>query len=103
MDEAHRGRPDKRHQLSLRRDSGEVVKFETFADFNAGRKVRSWLRWIHTGEAGGIAGQTLAGVASAGATLLVWTGLSLGWRRFRSWRSRAGTNNRVGVEALTNR
>ena len=62
---------------------------ETFDSFNTGRRIRSWLRFIHTGEAGGIPGQTIAGIASAGAAVLVWTGLMLAWRRFRSWRQRS--------------
>ncbi len=38
--------------------------------------------WWPRGEALGIAGQTVAGLGSAGAALLVFTGLSLSWRRF---------------------
>ena len=80
----HRGRPDLRSQLTLAR-SGEVEKWEPFASQTAGRRLRSWARWVHTGEAGGLLGQTLAGIASGGAAVLVWTGLALSWRRFFSW------------------
>jgi uncharacterized iron-regulated membrane protein len=86
--ESHRGRPDKRHTLTVDRATGAIIKTESFADFNTGRKVRSWLRFIHTGEALGVAGQTVAGIASAGGAFLVWTGVSLAWRRFRSWQDR---------------
>ena len=34
-------------------------------------------------------GQTLAGIASAGAAVLVWTGLALAWRRFFPRRKKA--------------
>ena len=44
-------------------------------------RIRFWLRFAHTGEVYGVVGQTIAGVASAGATVLVWTGLALTWRR----------------------
>lgn len=77
----HRGRPDLRAQLTLER-SGEVEKWEPFASQTPGRRLRSWARWVHTGEAGGLLGQTLAGIASGGAAVLVWTGMALSWRRF---------------------
>jgi uncharacterized iron-regulated membrane protein len=69
--------------------TGQVLRGETFQDFNRARKVRFWLRFLHTGEALGWPGQLLAGVASAGATVLVWTGFALAWRRLRPrrWRS----------------
>jgi uncharacterized iron-regulated membrane protein len=47
------------------------------------------MRFAHTGEVLGIAGQTIAGLVSAGAVVMVWTGLALTWRRFRSWVGRA--------------
>ena len=77
----HRGRPDLRAQLTLRRN-GEIEKWEPFSAQSPGRRLRSWGRWVHTGEAGGFLGQTLAGLASAGAAVLVWTGFALSWRRF---------------------
>jgi uncharacterized iron-regulated membrane protein len=57
--------------------------------------LRTWLRFIHTGEAGGFVGQTIAGIASAGACVLVWTGLALSWRRFQAWRGRRGAQPAV--------
>jgi len=83
-----RGRPDLRAQLTLDRQSGEVVRWEPFAAQSPGRRLRSWARWTHTGEAGGFLGQTLAGLASAGAALLVWTGSAMAWRRFFPGRRR---------------
>lgn len=82
INSGHRGRPDLRSQLTLDRASGEVVKWEPFASQSLGRRVRAWTRWIHTGEAGGFLGQTLAGIASAAGAVLVWTGFALAWRRF---------------------
>ncbi len=52
---------------------------EKFDAFSPGRKTCTWGRWLHTGEAGGIVGQTIAGIASLAAFLLVWTGLALAW------------------------
>jgi uncharacterized iron-regulated membrane protein len=85
IDTGNGGRPDRRAQLTLDR-RGEIVRWEPFSSFNTGRQLRSWLRFLHTGEAGGMPGQTVAGAASAGAIVLVWTGLALAVRRLLRWR-----------------
>lgn len=46
-----------------------------------GQRARVWFRLAHTGEQYGIAGQTLAGIASLAACFLAYTGLALAWRR----------------------
>ena len=91
IDRGHGARPDLRSTLSLDPGSGDVVSLVTYADNATARNARSWIRWIHTGEAGGWAGQTLAGIASLAACLLIYTGWMLSWRRFRSWRERTRT------------
>jgi uncharacterized iron-regulated membrane protein/flavodoxin len=78
--------PFQRSQLTLNRATGEVVKWEPYAANSTGRKLRTWVRALHTGEAFGLVGQTVAGLASLGGCFLVWTGLAMAWRRFRSWR-----------------
>ena len=78
--------PFQRSQLTLNRATGEVVKWEPYANNSTGRKLRTWVRALHTGEAFGLPGQTVAGLASLGGCFLVWTGLAMAWRRFRSWR-----------------
>lgn len=89
IDRGNGTRPDLRSALTLDRKTGAVVRLETPADLGAARNARSWIRWLHTGEAGGLAGQTLAGIASAAACMLVYTGWMLTWRRFRAWRQRS--------------
>ena len=64
------------------------LRWEAFSSYNRGRRLRAWARFTHTGEAGGLLGQTIALIASAGAALLVFTGLSLGVRRFLAWKER---------------
>ena len=61
--------------------TGKVLRREGYGDFNQARRVRFWLRFLHTGEALGWPGQLAAGLVSLGATLLVWTGFALAWRR----------------------
>jgi uncharacterized iron-regulated membrane protein len=88
IDRGDGGQPHLRSTLTLSRLSGAVVTDETFASLTPGRQIRSVMRFAHTGEVLGIPGQTIAGIASAGATVLVWTGLGLAWRRFAAWRAR---------------
>jgi uncharacterized iron-regulated membrane protein len=83
-----RGRADLRAQLTLDRATGETVRWEPYQSQSPGRRLRTWSRWVHTGEAGGAAGQTLAGLASAGAAVLVWTGIALACRRLLAFRLR---------------
>lgn len=74
-------------QLSLNPFTAEVLRRETFADYNSGRQIRTWLRFLHTGQALGWAGQLVAGVASLAGAFLMWTGFTLSWRRFFRRRS----------------
>lgn len=62
--------------------TGEVLDRSGYADQTAARKVRSWLRYLHTGEALGWPGQLVAGLACVAGCLLVYTGFALSWRRF---------------------
>ncbi len=97
IDEGNGGQPQKRSQLTLDRKTGEIVRWEPFSSYNRGRRIRSWLRFLHTGEAAGVAGQTVAGIASTGGAVLVWTGLALAWRRFRGWLARRRVREEVMV------
>jgi uncharacterized iron-regulated membrane protein/flavodoxin len=72
-----------RSQLTLNRTSAEIVKWEPYGAASTGRKLRVWVRGLHTGEALGFIGQTVAGLASLGGCFLVWTGVAMAWRRFR--------------------
>ncbi|MFM2123785.1 MAG: hypothetical protein RL328_236 [Acidobacteriota bacterium] len=87
VDAGNGGQPQYRTTLTLSR-GGELLKTATFADQSAGQRARSWMRFVHTGEYYGIAGQSLAGLASAAGAVLVWTGLALAYRRCRRWLSR---------------
>ncbi len=89
IDRGNGFRPDLRSTLLLNRVTGEVIRESTYSDNSTAQNARSWIRWIHTGEAGGLAGQTVAGVVSVAACFLVYTGWMLSWRRFRAWRQRS--------------
>jgi uncharacterized iron-regulated membrane protein len=65
----------------LARDgSGQIGKAVGDTSSPAG-KARRYLRFVHTGEIYGFIGQTLAGLASIAAIVLVYTGISLAIRR----------------------
>jgi uncharacterized iron-regulated membrane protein len=93
IDRGDGGQPQLRSTLTLDRATAGVIGHETFADQSAGRRLRSMMRFAHTGEILGIPGQTVAGLVSAGGALLVWTGLSLALRRFTAWRRRRAGND----------
>ena len=77
-----------RSTLTLDGATGSTIRWEPYAESSRGQKVRGWMRFAHTGELGGLGGEALAGLASAGGALLVWTGVALALRRFAAWRGR---------------
>jgi uncharacterized iron-regulated membrane protein len=93
IDRGDGGRPDLRSQITLDNMSGRILHTETFSSYNRGRQLRLWARFTHTGEAGGIIGEAMAGLTSLGAAVLAWTGLSLALRRFLFSRKRKVSRN----------
>jgi uncharacterized iron-regulated membrane protein len=88
IDRGTGGQPQLRDALTLDRATGNVVRWEPFVEQSTGRRLRSFFRFAHTGEYFGFAGQTIAGIASLGGVVLVWTGIALALRRFNAWRGR---------------
>jgi uncharacterized iron-regulated membrane protein len=88
VDEGYGGQPHKRVTLTLDRNSAAITKSEAFENLSPGRRVRSWLRFAHTGEIYGLTGQTIAGLVTAGGAVLVYTGIALALRRFLAWINR---------------
>src|SRR5688572_25001080 len=93
IDEGNGGQPQRRHTLTLDASTGAVVGYAPFSSQTAGQKARSWIRFLHTGEALGLVGQTIAGLVSFTSILMVWTGLALAYRRLLQplWRGKAAT------------
>ncbi|HVQ65516.1 MAG TPA: PepSY-associated TM helix domain-containing protein, partial [Terriglobia bacterium] len=85
VDRGSTGQPQHRSTITFDRKTGEVAKIETFADQNLGRRTRSWLRYVHTGEYYGVLGQAVAGIASFAGVMLVWTGFALSLQRLGAW------------------
>jgi len=88
IDRGDGGQPHLRSTLTLARATGAIETYETFATQTPARRLRSIMRFAHTGEVLGIPGQTIAGLVTAGSLVLVWTGIALSWRRFRAWLGR---------------
>jgi uncharacterized iron-regulated membrane protein len=91
LDAGDGGQPHKRATLTIDRRTGEVERWEPYTTQSPGRRARTWLRFAHTGEVYGLAGQTLAGIVTGGAVVLVWTGIALALRRFLAARKRGRT------------
>jgi uncharacterized iron-regulated membrane protein len=88
IDRGTLGQPQKRGTLTINTRTAEVATWEPFDSLSSGRRLRSYLRFAHTGEVWGLTGQTIAGLASLGGAFLVWTGVSLAIRRLFAWRAR---------------
>ena len=86
MNDAHYWNSFARSQLTLDAATADVIRWEPYAATSRGQKWRGWVRFGHTGELGGIVGQVLAGSASLGGVVLVYTGLALALRRLIGWR-----------------
>jgi len=81
LDRGNGGQPQLRDTLVLDTRSGEVADWQPFSSQTTGRQVRSWIRYLHTGEALGVAGQSVAAFVSFTSLVMVWTGLALAYRR----------------------
>lgn len=90
IDRGTGGEPQKRAQLVVGH-AGAEAKWQAFSDQPTARRWRSILRFAHTGEVLGLVGQTVAGLVSLAACLLVYTGLALSLRRLLVWFRRRRT------------
>lgn len=81
LDRGTGGQPQLRASVQLSSATGAIATYQPFDSLSTGRQARSVLRFAHTGEVLGIFGQTLAGLVSLAAVVLVVTGISLAIRR----------------------
>ncbi|MDG1997036.1 MAG: PepSY-associated TM helix domain-containing protein [Emcibacteraceae bacterium] len=82
VDTGNGGEPQKKGDLTFNRVNGNVVNWVPYSDYSAGKQARFFIRFLHTGEALGIIGQTIAGLVSLFSTVMVWTGLALAYRKY---------------------
>jgi uncharacterized iron-regulated membrane protein len=100
MNDRDRLNPMARSTLTVDLATARVIRWEPFETLPAAQRLRTWMRFGHTGEAWGLIGQIVAGLASAGACVLVWTGFALAWRRFTAWRARRRRDVTAAVREL---
>ena len=77
-----------RSTLTINTADASVSKWDPYGERNAAAQLRSWFRFTHTGETGGILGQLIGIIACVGGAFLVWTGFSLAFRRFGNFLKR---------------
>ena len=101
IDSGDGGQPQARGTLTVNRQTAEVERWADFSSQSLGARLRNLARFTHTGESLGFWGQTIAGLATTGGIVMVYTGLALTLRRFLAWRRRRrGTE--VPEESLQN-
>lgn len=74
-----------RSTLTVNAATAAISKWDPYGERNAAQQLRSWFRFTHTGETGGLVGQFIGFIACVGGAFLVWTGFSLAFRRFGKW------------------
>jgi uncharacterized iron-regulated membrane protein len=85
-----------RSTLTLDAATANVTKWDPYGERNSAVQLRSWFRFTHTGETGGIVGQIIGFIACVGGSMLVWTGFSLAFRRFGNFLKRRRGQEIVG-------
>lgn len=83
VDRGDGGQPEKREQVSIDATSLQVKRRVPFTELSRGQQWRSWVRFTHTGEAGGWWGETIAMLTALGAAVLSVTGFLLSFDRLR--------------------
>ena len=81
--------------LTTDAQTGAVANWEPYGEQSSARQLRSWFRFTHTGETGGVIGQLIGLIACIGGAFLVWTGFSLALRRLSNWRATRSTTASV--------
>jgi uncharacterized iron-regulated membrane protein len=67
----------------LDRATARALRWQPASKLSGARRLRSWLKPIHTGEAAGAAGEAAAAASAGAALTLALTGLQLAARRLR--------------------
>lgn len=77
----------RRSRLSADAATGASGKFEAWSALTQGQRWRAAITPLHTGRGFGWAGQTAAGMAAFCLTLVSWTGILLGIKRWKGQNS----------------
>lgn len=93
--DAHAPHANARTYLYLDAYSGRVLRFTPYDRMGLGEKIYYWTLSIHTGEVGGLFGQTLLFFGALGVPVLAYTGIGA-WLRRTSRRRRPPAPTRTG-------
>ena len=69
--------------LTVDQETCDVVSAESFHDERPSHRAREFLRYAHTGEYWGLAGQALAGIFALVVVILAWTGFTVALVMYR--------------------
>ncbi len=83
------GQPHKSGVLVVDGRTGRALGWESFGAAPPARRGQQFVRYAHTGEYWGRAGQVMAGVFALAAALMAWTGVSLASGRLRGRKRRS--------------
>ena len=86
VDLGNGGEPQKWLKVVLNKTTGGLIQEQKIEQLSTYSQLRSYIRFLHTGGFLGPFGQTIVGLASLLACLLVYTGGILSWRRWRNSR-----------------
>lgn len=87
-----------RSTLTLNAADATTAKWEPYGERNTGQQLRTWFRFLHTGESLGFTGQLIGFIACIGGAFLVYTGISLALRRFSGWLKRRRSGKILSAE-----
>lgn len=82
-----------RSTLTVDAKTASVSKWEPYGELNGARQMRTWFRFTHTGETGGLIGQFIGFIACIGGAFLVYTGVALAIRRLSRWMGKRAKNS----------
>lgn len=89
-----------RTYLYLDSHDGRVLKFTPYSAMGIGSRIYYWTLSVHTGEVGGVFGQSILLLGAIGALVLGYTGILTWFRRRRNKKQSAGNARRPAAPAL---
>src|SRR5215469_7460811 len=100
IDEGAGNHPSQRSTLLFRRRDGREVRWTPFVAQSRAQRWRTQVKYVHTGEIFGFAGQIVVFLAAMAALTQVVTGFGMAWKRWCARRERfLRVAQRVGLDS----
>ncbi len=102
VDDADGGRPTAKTQVVVTMSEGSRLNLHElpFTSQPKGQRWRTWVRFMHTGEAAGWMGETIALVSAVGACVLALTGVQMFCQRSLRARLWKGKKSKPGINVV---